>query len=1443
MRLVFLRRPESKITTSNRFSPLGLLSTDEHTAARSDSGHDPGPRPVPVPPPLQANLPATRKTPASVTIASVQRIVPVSTPRQPLVAGNVTTPVSSLGRILIKLPGFVGSTPAVVLVDCGATGNFISKSFASANGFRLAASPDTVQMANGHLQPADGVYRARISIGSYRDLLDLTATTLEGYDVILGMPWLHQFNPKVDWREHTLSFIGTDSKQHVLRRSLTGAAQVKSSNGAASHQLNLVSSKQVEKQHRQGLLEFACVVYPAQLVAALREQSRPAPRIVSTVDAIQSSSSSSSSNMADIHNRLARGHRINGANLSAAISSEVVSLAAASRRTLAPYRDVFPDELPAGLPPSREVDHKIELVPGSSPPSRGLIRLSASELVELKKQLDELLKAGFIRPSKSPFGAPILFVKKKTGEMRMCVDYRALNNITIKNSYPLPRIDELFDRLQGAKYFSKIDLRSGYHQIRIAEGDEAKTAFRTRYGHFEFLVLPFGLTNAPGTFMHLMHETFRQHLDNFVLVFLDDILIFSKTLEEHERHVKQVLDTLRAEKLYAKESKCDFFKTEVEFLGHLVGREGVRMMEDKVKAIGEWPTPCKVGDVRAFLGTAGYYRKFIRDFSSVAAPLSNLTKEDTKFEWGPPQAAAFRALKQAIAQEPVLILPDPSLPFVVHTDASGFATGAVLSQDQGQGLQPIAFLSKKMLPAETRYPVHEQELLAIIHALSSWRHYLSGTKFSVVIKTDHKSLQHFKTQPQLSARQTRWLDLLANFDFTIEYIEGKTNVVADGLSRRSDHQEHVSLLVAALRQRWTTHVESDASASAQFTPASVPVSEPRRINGVTMLLADIHDAYIADAVYQAELKKRRLRTDPLHVKGGYLYYGSDRLYIPNDLPLKTRLLQECHDTPLSGHLGKDKTTEQVKRRFYWPGMDEFIRQYVTSCDACQRNKPSQQAKMGQLQPLPIPTRPWQQVSMDLITQLPRSRSGNDAIVVFVDKLTKMVHYVATTTTVTAPKLAMLFMREVVRLHGVPESILSDRDPRFTAHFWKAFWTQLGTTLTMSTAYHPQTDGQTERANRTLEEMLRSVVNFKQSDWDEHLATAELAINNAKQTSTGFTPFRLNYGQEIQIPLDQAIAGLRPSNNPEAAERIARLQADLKLAKANIEKAQQRQAHYADQHRRDVTFNVGDKVLLSTDHLRLAGADKRTPKFTYKYIGPFSIKRVIGQNAYELDLPAQLQIHPVLNISRLKTYHDGQQKFPDRPAPETRPPPEASSEGDASTFEVKSILAKRGSGSRTQYLVEWVGYPRWEATWETASNLSGARQAMAEYEQALEQLNLMSQSGESSATTNDDTRSTTKPTNGADRSQRLATEHRELAMVSYSTWLPDRQIRAVSNRLGVAGPDKRALPSTCGAKVDGRSGAHESSRSKAVGSRNEDRVSSSAKPRTNTTRSSDCNAEL
>jgi len=1224
-------------------------------------------------------------------------------------------------RELIKLNGFVKGRAVVILIDSGATGCFIRSSFVEENRFQQSDLPQqsVVTLADGSQRTTGSLIAgASIRIGSYSDKLDLVSLPLTGYDVILGMPWLYHYNPMIDWRKKTIRFKDDLKKSHdfkgvVVSKSIREPVEVASSSSSPSQSPSL--SRDIKDPDSSTRINNVASTQKRRFQAHAgspphQEQNQDSAFLMWVKDSddfsrVERATSTGTYRISDYESTSFSLHSFTE-DLDRTLSKEAAELDRIRKQVVDEYRDAFPDELPAGLPPSREVDHRIELVPNSQPPSRPTYRMSATELAELKKQLEELIHSGFIQPSKSPFGAPVLFVKKKDGTMRMCVDYRALNDITIKNSYPLPRVDELFDMLHGAKYFSKIDLRSGYHQIRISPGDVAKTAFRTRYGHYEFLVLPFGLTNAPATFMHLMHETFRPYLDNFVIVFLDDILIFSKTLAEHKQHVKKVLEILRQQKLFAKESKCDLFKTEVEFLGHIVGRDGIRMMEDKVKAIQDWPTPSKVTHVRSFLGTAGYYRRFIKDFSKLAAPLSELTKDNVKFEWGHQQESAFRSLKSSIATGPVLILPDPNLPFVVHTDASGFAVGAVLQQDQGQGLQPIAYLSKKMLDAETRYPTHEQELLAVITALGVWRHYLHGSKFTV--RTDHKSLEYFKTQPMLSGRQSRWKDVIANFDFDIEYVEGKTNVVADGLSRRHDHQPQLQSSQQLLQLRILNQT-NDAKAQ--------PV--PHRINALTQLLLDIHTSMKSDATYQRWLKSppAALRKAHLKIIRSYLYHDGDRLYIPDNAALKTRIIEECHDVPTSGHLGKDKTIEQVKRRFYWPRMDKEIQVYVTGCDACQRNKPSHQAKLGLHQALPIPEQPWQVVSLDLITQLPRSKAGHDAIVVFVDKLTKMVHYVATTTTVTAPRLANLFLHEVVRLHGVPQTLLSDRDPRFTAHFWRSLWQQLGTTLAMSTAFHPQTDGQTERANRTLEEMIRSYVNFKQDDWDTHLSTLELAVNNTKHGSTGFSPFYLNYGKEIRLPLDDALGDLRVCNNPTAADRIRSLAESLEQAKINISKAQLKQGHYVDRHRREVLFKVGDRVLLSTEHLKLIG-DNRTPKFSFKYIGPFPIARVVGSNAYELTLPPNMEIHPVINISRLKAYHDGFQSHPHRRQAHHRPPPELIKEDGAEVFEVEKILATRGRGGRKEYLVEWKGYPIWEATWQKKQDLGEASDALAEFEASI-----------------------------------------------------------------------------------------------------------------------------
>ena len=414
----------------------------------------------------------------------------------------------------------------------------------------------------------------------------------------------------------------------------------------------------------------------------------------------------------------------------------------------------------------------------------------------------------------------------------------------------------------------------------------------------------------------------------------------------------------------------------------------------------------------------------------------------------------------------------------------------------------------------------------------------------------------------------------------------------------------------------------------------------------------------------------------------------------------------------------------MTRRFIWPKLHEQVREYVSTCVPCQLNKPTTQLPIGLLQPLPIPEGPWQTVTMDLITALPRTKAGHDAIVVFVCKLTKWAIYVATVTEVNAPRLADLFLTHVVRHHGLPRSIVSDRDPRFTSIFWRSLWDQLGTKLLMSTAFHPQTDGQTERQNRTLEENLRAYVNYQQDDWDTKLVAAELAYNTSEHASTGQSPFYLNYGYHPHLPLDAAVSPLNVSNNQTAADRIAQLHQSMTDAKSCLLQAQQRQTHYANLKRRELLLALGQSVLLSTEHLQLKDKD-RTKKLLGKFIGPFRVKRIVSPVAYELDLPSTMHIHPVFHVSKLKPLKSSDSiSFPGRASADApRPPPELINEDGDEEWEVERIVKERSTRRgrngmmRIEYLVKWVGYPEWEMTWEPASNLGQAQDAIRAFKES------------------------------------------------------------------------------------------------------------------------------
>lgn len=886
------------------------------------------------------------------------------------------------------------------------------------------------------------------------------------------------------------------------------------------------------------------------------------------------------------------------------------------------YPDVFPDEIP-GMPPHRVIDFCIDLVPGAAPISKAPYRMAPAELKELKSQLEELLNKGYIRPSVSPWGAPVLFVKKKDGTMRLCIDYRELNKVTIKNRYPLPRIDDLFDQLKGARIFSKIDLRSGYHQLRIKEEDIPKTAFRTRYGHYEFIVMPFGLTNAPAAFMDLMNRTFQPYLDQFVVVFIDDILVYSGSQGDHKQHLRVVLDTLRKERLYAKLSKCEFWLNSVSFLGHVISNNGVAVDPQKIKAILDWSRPTNVTEVRSFLGLAGYYRRFVEDFSRIAQPLTNLMKKTVRFQWNDKCERAFEELKKRLTTAPVLTLPIEGVEYEIYSDASREGLGCVLMQER----KVIAYASRQLKNHEKNYPTHDLELAAVVFALKIWRHYLFGVPCKIY--TDHKSLKYIFTQKELNLRQRRWLELLKDYDLEILYHEGKANVVADALSRKPRSTINSTLVVSKELCNEFRRLQIEIINQPVRGQLHALQAQPTIFDEI--LTVQQHDPYLE------KLKKTVMEGGApgfvVQENGGLYYKG--RWCVPNDSQIKKKILEEAHTTPYSVHPGEVKLYKDLRQHFWWANMRREVAEFVAKCLTCQKIKIDHRKPGGLLQPLEVPEWKWESISMDFVTGLPPTLKGSNTVWVIVDRLTKVARFIAMKNTWTMEQMANAYVKEIVRLHGVPKSIVSDRDTRFQAHFWKRLQEAFGTHLNFSTAFHPATDGQTERTIQTLEDMLRACAMDFKGSWEKHLPLVEFSYNNSHHTSIGMAPHEALYGRRCRTPLywdgESEIRVIGPDMIEETTSVVQTIRARMKAA-------QDRQKSYADTKRRRLEFTVGDKVLLKVSPTRGITRFGKGGKLNPKYIGPFEILERVGEVAYRLALPPNLsKVHNVFHVSQLRPY--------------------------------------------------------------------------------------------------------------------------------------------------------------------------------------------------------------
>ncbi|GJS44850.1 putative reverse transcriptase domain-containing protein [Tanacetum coccineum] len=969
---------------------------------------------------------------------------------------------------------------ASILFDTGADRSFISTTFSSLINIAPTSLENCydVELADGKLVGIDTIIRGcTLNFLDHPFNIDLMPVELGSFDVIIGMDWLRRCH----------AVIVCDEKLVQIpygNETLTFCGN-ESSNGRESR-LTVISCSKAQEYMAKG-----CQVFLAQ-ISAKKEEDKSEGKQIKDVPIVRD------------------------------------------------FPEVFPEDLP-GLPPARPVEFQIDLIPGAAPVARAPYRLAPSEMKELSEQLQELSDKGFIRPSSSPWGAPVLFVKKKDGSFRMCIDYH---------------------------------LRSGYHQLRVREQDIPKTAFRTRYGHYEFQVMPFGLTNAPAVFMDLMNRVCKPYLDKFVIVFIDDILIYSKDEREHEEHLKAILELLKKEKLYAKFSKCEFWIPKVQFLGHVIDSRGIHVDPAKIESIKDWASPKTPTEIRQFLGLAGYYRRFIEGFSKIAKSMTKLTQKGIKFDWGEKEENAFQLIKQKLCSAPILALPEGSEDFVVYCDASHKGLGAVLMQRE----KVIAYASRQLKVHEKNYTTHDLELGSVVFALKIWRHYLYGTRCTVF--TDHKSLQHILDQKELNMRQRRWLELLSDYDCDIRYHPGKANVVADALS----HKERIEpLRVRALVMTIGLDLPK------RILEAQIEAQKPEN------LVNEDVGGIIRRDIPRERLEPRADGTLCLHSRSWIPCYGD----------LRSVIMHESHKSKYSIHPGSKKMYQDVKKLYWWPNMKADIATYVSKCLTCARVKAEHQRPSGLLVQPEIPEWKWDNITMDFITKLPRSSQGFDTIWVIVDRLTKSAHFLLIRENDPLDKLSRLYLNRIVARHGIPASIICDRDGRFTSNFWRSFQKALGTDISMSTAYHLETDGQSERTIQTLEDMLRACVIDFGKGWVKHLPLAEFSYNNSYHASIKAAPYEALYGRKCRSPVCWAEVGEAQLTGPELIQETTE---KIVLIKQRMQAAQDRQKSYVDQKRKPMEFEIGDRVML----------------------------KVLAKVAYRLELPQELsRVHHTFHVSNLK----------------------------------------------------------------------------------------------------------------------------------------------------------------------------------------------------------------
>ncbi|KAF1329375.1 reverse transcriptase, partial [Globisporangium splendens] len=1055
------------------------------------------------------------------------------------------------------------ATPLRALVDTGASNSFVRNEVIVRHGVFVPDANEektmVVRLANGStVKMPKRVVRLAIECEDFRGedefiLLDLD----DKFDIILGMPWLKRYQPSIDWmnmkisvdksRDVDLCCTTTDEVVWMytsVEEIPDGPCDIavcdgppcsqavpilKTTNGggAVRRQKKTVSFAIDDEKIRDGVDKRSVQAQdiPSEFVniAVYNEEGdvdvirhvkiENPPSSVEELISLPSMSkktlehslargdiaqvcvivemvdegfvNTASSADADVLDEKTRKERFEEQSWDALKKNPVYALARE-------YEDIFPDKVPDELPFDRGIRHEIDVLPGTKYCITRQWPLPKEQVEAIDEFFAQRAKAGHVRESKSPHPSPTFCVKKATGGWRIVHAFNKLNDATIPAQTPVPRKDMILDGMVGSTVFSAIDLKDGFYHIRMREDDVPLTAVSTPSG--------------------MLWECY-----------FDDIFVHSKAtngksdVDVHLDHLRQVFQVVRENKLYANLKKCMFFAPEIPVLGCLVGKSGVRVDPEKVKVIDDWPVPQNVKQLRQWLGLANYLHKYTRNYAALVQPLTQLLEKDVEWKWSKDHQTVFEEVKRSLREAPVLALPNHDKPFHVVCGASDYTIGCALIQHDDEGHERVmSYQSRQLRPAERNCPVHGKELLAMKYSLVKFRVYLLGEE-RFAIYTDHASLRTAVKTPHLSQRMARWFSFFAEYNFVVHYKPGKTNILADALSRRPDYDPKTKSEDTDGACRLCEDVQAIA-VQATTTVREEIVEGYKSDETCRDLLKYFKDP--SDKALQGLPSRTRSRVHRFRVHNRLLYYAVEqgdtaRVVVPNDEGLRHRLLYEYHDSPSGGHLGREKTFLSLSRDYYWPHMYKWVRKYVRTCEACQRVKPSGSTQ-APLRSLAVPSDSWKSVSMDFIFGLPRDTHGRNGILVFVDRFSKMVHLAPVSDKISAEKTAKVFVDVVFRLHGLPVEIVSDRDTRFTSKFCRALFGLLDTKLSMSTAAHPETDGQTERVNRVLEDVLRSyATSFK--EWSEFLPLAEFALNNSAHVSTGHSPFYVNYGIHPRVP--------------------------------------------------------------------------------------------------------------------------------------------------------------------------------------------------------------------------------------------------------------------------------------------------------------------------------------